>query len=259
MKSGRQQKIETLLNERGECSVETLAAECAVSGMTIRRELQSLEETGRVIRTHGGATPAARISFDFQFLRRAQNHEEAKAHIAKVGAGLIPEGVSVMMDSGSTTLALASRLVERKRLTLITTSLPIASALQFAAGVQVLLLGGYIRRDAPDLCGAVTEMNLERLHADLAFIGADGIDLQGNIYNHSPEVARMLECMTAAAKVTYVVADSSKIGNKAMVRFGNISKWAGLITDQQLSKTAATSIRRAGVNLIQKPISFKQT
>lgn len=247
------------MQEHGECSVEMLSAACGVSGMTIRRALQALARSGRVIRTHGGAAPAARISFDFQFLRRAQNHEAAKAHIAKIGAALIHDGASVLMDSGSTTLALAGQLAHRHELTLITTSLPIASAMQFVPGVQVLLLGGYLRQGTPDLCGALTESNLETLRADLAFIGADGIDVEGNIYNHSPEVARMLARMTAAAEVTYVVADSSKVGRTALMRFGNISKWAGLITDPQLSRPLATALRQAGVNLIQSPVHPKQT
>jgi len=248
----RRQHIESALQRRGECSVKMLARECGVSDMTIRRDLQALAGEGRIIRTHGGAAPAARVSFEFQFVRRARNHEAAKAHIAQIGAALVPDGAAVLMDSGSTTLALANRLADRQKLTLITTSLPIASALQFAPGAQVLLLGGYLRRDAPDLCGALTEKNLAALRADLAFIGADAIDEQGNIYNQSLEVARMLELMAAAAKVTYVVADSSKIGRTALVRFGNISHWAGLITDPHLSSKTARALRRAGISLLQK-------
>ena len=249
----RRQRIEAALQARGECSVETLSRECDVSGMTIRRELQALARAGRVIRTHGGAAPAARVTFDFQFLQRARAHESAKARLAATAAALIPEGCSVLMDSGSTTLALARELSNRRKLTLITTSLPIASALQFSAGAQVLLLGGYVRRESPDLCGAITEKNLEMLQADLAFIGADGIDLKGNIYNDSPEVARMLGCMTVSAKKTYVVADSSKIGRSALVRFGNISKWAGLVTDPGASRAHLAALKRAGVKVILEP------
>ena len=249
----RRQRIEAALQARGECSVETLSRECDVSGMTIRRELRALAKAGRVIRTHGGAAPAARVTFDFQFLQRARDHESAKTRVAAAAGSLIPEGCSVLMDSGSTTLALARELLDHRKLTLITTSLPIASALQFSDGVQVLLLGGYVRRVSPDLCGAVTEKNLEMLRADLAFIGADGIDLKGNIYNASPEVARMLERMTASARKTYVVADSSKIGRSALVRFGNISKWAGLVTDSGISRPQVAALKRAGVKVIVSP------
>jgi tetratricopeptide (TPR) repeat protein len=165
-------------------------------------------------------------------------------------AALVQDGQSVMTDSGTTTLALARQLPGRKALTLVTTSLPIAAALQHAPDVRVLLLGGFVRRDAADLTGALTEANLEWLRADIAFLGADGIDLSGCVYNDSPEVARLLGKMAAAARTTYIVADSSKIGRTALVRFGSIAKWGGLITDCAVSRSQAAGLRRAGVNLI---------
>src|SRR5690606_10030580 len=101
--------------------------------------------------------------------------------------------------------------------------------------IDLVLLGGLLRRDAPDLIGALTESNLETLHADIAFIGADGIDLQGNIYNASLAVGRMLGKMAGSANQVYVVADSSKIGRPALTRFGNIVGWDGLITDDGIA------------------------
>src|SRR4029434_36098 len=99
----------------------------------------------------------------------------------------------------TTTLSIARHLRERNNITVITTSLPIASVLQHAARVQTLLLGGYVRREAPDLQGALTESNLEALRADVAFIGADGIDENGTCYNASLTVARLLVTMIGAA------------------------------------------------------------
>ena len=250
MKLSRQKRIVALINDQGECSVEALAEACGVSTMTIRRELSALEREGKVIRTHGGATLGEKVLFDFQFLQRARVQQAAKEQIAATAAALVQDGQSVMTDSGTTTLALARQLQGRQGLTLVTTSLPIAAALQHAAGVRVLLLGGFVRRDAADLTGALTEANLESLRADLAFLGADGIDLSGRVYNDSPEVARLLGKMAAAARTTYIVADSSKIGRTALVRFGNLAKWDGLITDRAVSRSQAAGLRRAGVNLI---------
>jgi DeoR family transcriptional regulator of aga operon len=170
--------------------------------------------------------------------------------VAAAAAALVRDGQSVLMDSGTTTLALAEALRRRKALTVVTTSLPIAAALQHTPGVRVLLLGGYVRHDAPDLTGALTEANLETVRADVAFIGADGIDLQGRIYNQSPEVARMLGKMAAAAATVYVVADSTKVGQTALVRFGHIAHWGGLITDARLARPHAAALRRAGLKLI---------
>lgn len=250
MTHSRQTRIQALLGQHGECSVEFLARECDVSGMTIRRDLEAMKKNGSLIRTHGGATPREKVLFEFQFLEKARVNGDAKRQIATAASRLIRNGQSVMMDSGTTTLAVAKELHNHKNLTLITTSLPIAAALQYLSGINVLLLGGFVRCDAADLCGALTETNLENLHADVVMIGADAIDLKGNIYNNSTEVARMLTRMTSTAPVVYVVADSSKIGHTALMRFGNISRWKGLITDNGISKKHATALRQSGVDLI---------
>lgn len=247
----RRSRISELLNQRGECSVEHLARRVGVSTMTIRRDLQALAAAGRVIRTHGGATPAERIAFEFQFLERSRKNRRAKWAIAAAAAELVDDGQSVLLDSGTTTLALAERLKTKKSLTVITTSLPIASALQFCERIEVLLLGGFVRRDSPDLTGALTEANVERLRADVAFIGADGVDRRGNIYNASLPVGRLLGKMASSANRVYVVADSSKIGASALMRFGSIAKWDGLITDAGVERATAAALRRAGVNLIK--------
>jgi len=231
--------------------VDVLCARFGVSGMTIRRDLRALAAAGRVVRTHGGATPADRVTFEFGFLERMRRNQAAKQAIAAVAAGQVRDGQSVLLDSGTTTLALAEQLRGKKGLTVVTTSLPIASALQFCQEVQVLLLGGFVRRDAPDLTGALTEANLESLRADVAFIGADGIDLRGNVYNASLNVGRMLSKMAAAADRVFVVADSTKIGKTALTRFGNLAAWAGLITDSGLSRSAATALKRARVRVLK--------
>lgn len=244
-----------MLGARGECSVEELAAALGVTGMTVRRDLAALAEQGKAIRTHGGATMAERISFEFDFLRRVKQREGAKAAIGAAAAGLVEDGQSVLLDSGTTTLALSRRLKEKKNLTVITTSLPIASQLQYSPNIAVLLLGGYLRAGSPDLIGAMTEANLETLHADIAFVGADGIDDQGNAYNQSPEIARMLGKMAAAATRVFVVADHSKLGHAALWRFGQIKNWAGLITDAEADRGRVASLQKLGIKVIKaRPI-----
>jgi len=239
-----------ILTEDGECSVDTLARRFEVSDMTIRRDLQVLADAGRVIRTHGGATPAEQVRFEFQFLDRARQNAPAKDAIGRAAVQLVKDGQSVLLDSGTTTLAIARCLRTRQRLTVITTSLPIAAVLQNAPGVETMLLGGYVRRDTPDLGGALTESNLENLMADIAFIGADGIDVSGKVSNASISTARMLTKMAASAKRVYVVADSAKIGKTALVSFGQLTKWGGLITDSAVAAQSVRSLRKAGVHVI---------
>ncbi len=156
-----------------------------------------------------------------------------------------------MLDSGTTTLAIAQQLHGKKNVTVITTSLPIASELQYDPGIDVLLLGGYMRPGTPDLAGALTDANLETLRADLAFTGADGIDSAGIAYNQSPDVARMLTRMSASAREVYVVADGSKLGRTALFRYGNLKDWAGLITDQQAAPDILKKLKKLGINVVK--------
>jgi DeoR/GlpR family transcriptional regulator of sugar metabolism len=250
LQTSRQRRIEQFLESRGACSVEDLARELDVSDMTIRRDLRRLAEAGRLVRTHGGAAPAAQVMFEFQFLRRIRQHKREKEQIGAAAARLVAPGQSVLLDSGTTTLALARRLCNHPGLAVITTSLPIAAALQHAAGVQTLLLGGFVRRDTPDLGGPMTESNLENLRADLAYVGADGIDLDGSVYNGSIETARMLSKMISCAAAAYVVADSSKIGRTALMKYADLRALKGLITDSSVSLEQRDALRSAGVCLI---------
>ncbi len=249
----RQESICRLLREHGECSVEELTRRLGVSGMTIRRDLAALAGQDKILRTHGGAAMADRISFEFVFRERLSRRRAAKDAVARAAAAQIADGQSILLDSGTTTLALARQLHGKQRLTVITTSLPIAAELQFDSQIEVLLLGGYLRAGSPDLIGALTETNLEAIRADLAFLGADGIDRRGCVYNESPEVARMLAKMAAAVSDVYVVADGSKLGRTALWRFGRLCDWTGLITNADADRRTLASLRKAGVRLLPAP------
>lgn len=247
----RQRQICELLAHRGECSIEELVEQLGVSGMTVRRDLQALAEQRKVIRTHGGAAMAARVSFEFEFLNRVREHQGAKDAIAALAAAEVKDGESVMLDSGTTTLEVAKHLRGKQNLTIITSCLPIAAQLQYDQQIEVLLLGGRLRPSSPDLAGALTEANLETLRADVAFLGADAIDRQGSVYQQSPELARMMTKMAASAGRVFVVADSSKLGRTALWRFGRLQDWAALITDSEADRSALASLKKAGVRVLK--------
>jgi DeoR/GlpR family transcriptional regulator of sugar metabolism len=242
-----------MLNDRGECTVEEISQAFGVSTMTVRRDLQALADAGRVMRTHGGASAGAQVSFEFRYLDRMQENHKAKEAIGARAAELVKDGESVMLDSGTTTLAIANRLRNRRNLTVVTASLPIASALYGCEGIELLLLGGQLRKDSPDLIGAITESNVDMMKADIAFLGADGIDEEGNVYQASATVAGLLSKMAQPARRVYSVADHTKIGKTALMRFGNIAQWNGLITDDGLTQEQAEKLMQAGVELISVP------
>lgn len=245
----RQKKLSELISRHGECSIELLAQELGVSDMTIRRDLQVLADAGKVIRTHGGAAMGDRVSFEFKFLERTEEHRQGKEAIAKTAASRVEDGQAVLLDSGTTTLAVASELKAKQNLTVITTSLPIAARLQFSS-LSVLLLGGYLRDSSPDLAGAMTESNLDSLRADIAFLGTQGIDSDGNLYQATPELASLVSRMSQSAKVVYVVADGSKLGKTALSRSGRLQDYQGLITDPQADPQFIAELTEKGVKVL---------
>jgi DeoR/GlpR family transcriptional regulator of sugar metabolism len=247
----RRLQITEVLDHQGECSIGDLAQRFGVSGMTIRRDLQELADAGQAVRTRGGAAPAARVSFEFRFLERTNEKADEKQEIAAVACSLVRPGDAVLLDSSTTTLAIAHRLKAISDLTVITTSLPIASELFSSESTEVILLGGTLRKDSPDLIGAITDSSLDMLRADVAFIGADAVDRRGNIYNASADLGRMLGRMANAASRVYAVADHSKIGRHELLRFANIADWYGLVTDSKLDRSLCRDLRRAGVSLHQ--------
>ncbi len=249
----RRAQIRRLVASRGECSVGQLAHELGVSGMTVRRDLQVLCADGRLTRTHGGATLGERATFEFAFLDRVNKNREAKTAIARQAAELIGDFRSVMLDGSTTTLAIARQLRGRSGLTVITTSLPAAAELQHEPGVDVLLTGGYVRSASPDLTGSLAEANLELLRAEIAFLGADAVDGRGSVFTNPPDNSAVLLKMIASAQRVYVVADHTKLGHTALRCFGDLTKWAGLITDEACDPEFVDQLRELKIDVIVAP------
>lgn len=246
----RQARIRERLAAAPSVSIAALAEEFCVSGMTVRRDLAVLEGQAQVQRTHGGAVLTERMILEFDYRDRRGLHGAAKRAIAAEARKLIAPGQRVILDTGTTTLELAALLRDAEDLTVITPSLAVASELQHAAGVEVVLLGGVIRRGSPDLTGPVTEHCLELFAADLAFQGADGIGEDGAIYNSDLRLARVDKLMRRLADRCCVLADSSKIGVTALARSGTLGEVDYFITDSASPRATLRRFARLGPKVI---------
>lgn len=233
-----------------EVTVRELADELDVSEMTARRDLSALEREGLLVRTHGGAVATGRVAFEFAFGRDQQTMLDAKRAIAAVACGMIEDGQVVLLDTGTTTLELARLLTAGRALTVVTSSLAIVSTLQFASGVETILLGGFLRGGSPDLWGPITERNLEELHVDWVFVGADGVGSDGRLYCEDLNVARVAERMIAAGERAYVLADSSKIGRKSLTSYGGPEDVRALITDDGIDDAQRRALIESGLGIV---------
>lgn len=246
----RQEHIREELGRVGNVTISILAERLGVSEMTIRRDLDDLERAGVAQRTHGGATVAERLVFELDFRQQQSENRESKRLIAREALKFIQPGSRLMLDTGTSTLELAALLDGWNDLTVITTSLAVVSQLQFAEGVQTVLLGGVLRRGNPDLTGGVTEHCLDLFAADIAFQGADAIDDNGDIYNNDLRLARVDRRMRQRSAKTYILADSTKIGHTALARNGSLTEVDALITDAGINPATLEHFRGLGMRVI---------
>jgi len=239
--------IRQQLASKGDVQITKLARKFGVSEMTIRRDIDLLESHGEAIRTHGGATSAKRLTFEFTFRANRQKNLRAKKAIAAAALNYVSDDQVILLDTGTTTLELARLITAGYKVTVITTSLAIVSALQFAADVETILLGGYLRKGSPDIHGPLAEQNLTQFKCDIAFVGADAVDVDGTTYTDDLRVLNLDRKMAQIAGKVIVLADSSKFGKNGMCRVFNPKDYHVLITDSGLDKRLLKAFSKTGI------------
>lgn len=211
MPADRQEKIATLITERGSARVNDLSLLFNVAEITIRRDLALLEERGLVERTHGGAISARRLKTEPLYGQKSERGREEKAAIGRAVAGLIEEGETVLINSGSTTLEVI-RALERPGVRIITTN---ADALRLPSreGVELILTGGEFRPQSNSLIGPFAQATLARVIGTTAVIGVDGLSCRYGLTTpnqYEAEIARLMIERTRGRVI--VVADHRKVG-----------------------------------------------
>lgn len=248
--AARRAQIRVQLATRAGISVAALAREFGVSEMTIRRDLAALEAGSQVQRTHGGAMLTERMMLEFDYRDRRELNRPCKRAIAAEARKLVKPGQRLILDTGTTTLELASLLQDAEDLTVITPSLAVASELQHTPGVEVILLGGAIREGSPDLTGPVTEHCLELLAADIAFQGADAIGLDGSLYNTDLRLAKVDALMRRRSTRSCLMADHTKIGRTELARCGSMRDVDIFITDSGAPRPVLARYARLGAKVV---------
>lgn len=244
----RKAAIVDILGGAEQVSVRDLAQRFAVSGMTIRRDLDELEKLGMVVRTHGGAVSSGKL----RFIHGAQPDFEvspAKAAIGKRAAAMVNPGQTVMVDTGTTALEAARNFPRNPGITVVTTSLGVAQEL-YRSNLTVLLLGGFLRTEFPSVYGPMTEKLLGEIRVDTLFIGCDGASADDGFYTNDLHVASLEQAMTRIASQVVVVTESAKFGRRAFSRYATVTEVHTVITDSGISPEDKRSLEERGANVI---------
>lgn len=248
--AARQAVIRDRFAQQPGISISELAREFGVSEMTIRRDLDALEEKSQIQRTHGGAMLTERMMFEFDYRERRERNRAEKCAIAAEARKLVKPGQRLILDNGTTTLELAVLLKDGVDLTIVTPSLAVASELQHARAVEVVLLGGILRVGSPDLTGPVTEHCLEMFSVDIAFQGADAISEDGVMYNEDLRLARVDKAMRRIANQCCILADHTKLGHNSLGRTGTLADVDFLITSKGAPPALLKRFSRLGPKIV---------
>ncbi len=245
----RRRLILVILNRDGRVLVGDLAKQFRTSQVTIRKDLDILQAQGRVHRTHGGALPAQDGALDDPTLREKEKlHRKEKLRIADAAVRMVRKGQVVILDSGTTTTAIARALREFENLTIITNAVNIAAELS-GSPVEVILTGGTLRKNSFSLVGPIAEETLRRLNADILFLGVDGFDVQYGLSTPNLLEAKVNRAMMEVARVVVAVCDSSKFGRRSLSSIAPLSAVHHLITDRGIPKPELAALNKAGIQV----------
>jgi DeoR/GlpR family transcriptional regulator of sugar metabolism len=252
----RQERIALHISAHGRASIDELVRLFGVSQATTRRDLEQLAEAGRLERVHGGARsilrdPASAALSERPALEREREQLIEKQQIGRAAALRVADGETVFIGSGTTTLEVARNLRNHAQLTVITNSLLVVNALADAPHIEIIALGGQLRRSEMSLIGTSAEHALADVRADKVIMGIRGIDANAGLTNaYLPETLTDRAILKIAREVI-LVADHSKFGRIAPAFVAPLSAAHEIISDTGLSSAGAAAISAHGVRIIR--------
>ena len=244
----RQRAILEAIQARGKVTTADLSQRFGVSEMTVRRDIFQLDQDGALRRVHGGAVRSGSGSFEPPFALRSRLHAEAKRNIASDVAAALTDGQTVILDGGTTGVAIAEALAGRD-LTVCTMSMRVAEVLSASPGGQVMLTGGTIRPGELSLVGAAAARTLDDHRFDVYVMTVSGADAEAGLTEWNTEDAAVKRAALAASARCIVACDSSKFGQVAFARICPLSAADLFVTDAGLSPEQRSSVLTTGIEL----------
>lgn len=246
----RHQAIIKIMRQHSSAKVADLAEALGVSHVTIRSDLDILEEEGYVERIRGGAVLKEAYNFLSPTLaERAQVNETAKYRIARRAAEMITDGDSILLDDSTTTIHMIPYLRDYRHLTIVTNGVETALSLAQEDVHTIILLGGIMHNRGASVIGALGERNLRDLYIKSAFLSCTGFSLSLGMTQNNLQVAQMKRQMVASADQVVALVDASKFGKTDLAAFASIDQIAHVLTDQTVEQPVVHELQRAGVSV----------
>jgi DeoR/GlpR family transcriptional regulator of sugar metabolism len=247
-------RIVEMVNQRGKVTVAELSEALDVSPVTIRRDLEKLEDRELLVRTHGGAMaiqPSLReVAHEKSFSEKQETLVQEKQRIAEAAAQLVRDEEAVLLTPGTTNMFLARKLIGKKDLTVVTNAANIAVQLGNQPDIEVILVGGKLRGKSFALVGPLAEQTLQNIRVDKLFLGVDGFDLREGLTTPNLSEANVNRIMISIAKQVIVVADHSKFDRVMFSHIATLDVVDTVISDKALPENIAQSVRDLGIKLI---------
>jgi len=246
----RRDVIRRAIEVNGRVSIADLRNRLSVSEVTIREDLKKLEQRGELTRVRGGAVASQNGGVEQSLEEMSTANRAQKMAIAAHAASMIKDGQTVIIDVGSTTSELAKVLSPHLgRLVVITNGLNIALTLEPLPGVTVIVTGGTLRPLQHSLVAPMGTILLDRLRADIAFLGCNGVDSRRGFTNTNIAEAEIKQAMLRSAERTVFLADSSKVGSVASAFVADIASVDVLITDNGANQAVLRNLRATGLEI----------
>ena len=247
-----------LLNRDGTLDVDDAAAELRVSAATIRRDLDILSQQQLLTRTHGGAV-SNNAAYYLPLRYKTARHASEKQRIGALAASMVRSGQVAGLNGGTTTTEVARALATRSdlgsagpspTLTVVTNALNIATELAIRQHIKIVTTGGVARPQSYELTGPLATGVLEQVTLDVAILGVDGIDAVAGATAHHEGEASINRLMGRQARLVIIVADSSKVGQRAFARICTPAEIDVLVTDAGIAAEDAARLQDAGVDVV---------
>lgn len=241
----RQAKIVEIVRRQGSVQVEDLAQSLRVSTMTIRRDLEKLQEDDLLERCHGGAVAKQEVTY----ADKSTSHKSEKKKLAAACRALVTAGDNIYLDAGTTTYEIAKALQDIPDIMVVTNDLEIAGLLKNSQA-ELFLCGGMVQKSTGSVLGYYATQMLRDFRFDVGFFGAASINSDLEVMTPTVEKAFLKREAQSKCQKAYLVVDESKYGKQAMTKINHLSDYTAVITTKALTPEEKDKADSSGVRII---------